>query len=87
MERIVNAGNAPAVDTAQPSSLSGLPGQATKTVKEVIAQRVNAANLLSFLSSDKRIAQRLNELGLRPSSYVHLTTSGVDNIKRRLKMR
>ncbi|WP_308823783.1 hypothetical protein [Sodalis praecaptivus] len=67
MERLVNAGNAPAVDTAQPSSPSGSPGQTTKTVKEVIAKRVNAANLLSFLSSDKRIAQRLNELGLRPS--------------------
>jgi hypothetical protein len=57
----------------------------TLTAKDVIAEMVGKSKRQGIQSSNKAIASRLNELGIRPARGDQWTTGAVDSIKRRMK--
>lgn len=55
------------------------------TAKDVIAEMVAESKRQGIQSSNKAIASRLTDLGIRPARGEQWTTSAVDSIKRRMK--
>ena len=70
-----NRDSAPA---ATPDDMTAL------TARDVIVQMVEESKHQGIQSSNKAIAAKLNELGIKPARCVFWSTSAVDSIKRRL---
>ncbi|WP_240785666.1 recombinase family protein [Rahnella sp. CJA17(1/100)] len=83
MEVLLSGATAEPVGDPAPARASGdITGL---TARDVIAQMVAESKRQRIQSSNKAIASRLIELGIRPARGKTWTTSIIDNIKRRMK--
>ena len=67
-----------------PAPARTLEGTTAPTARDVIAQMVEESKRRSIQSSNKAIASKLNELGIKPARGLNWTMSAVDNLKRRM---
>lgn len=82
MEMLLDRAIAPPVRDPAPAGASG--DMTALTARDVIAQMVEESRRLGIQSSNKAIALRLNENGIKPARISHWTASAVDSIKRRM---